>query len=172
MPAETKRTRSFKAQRQREAFLKAVREIPNVQLAAKLAKVGRATLYEWRKEDPAFAEEWDEALDSGWDSMLGAAMKRAKRKSDYLMMGLLRSRYPELRERLDLQLKNDPGLTNLVQAMAIVFQEYVPPERRRDAIARLASLTGIGGPGITEDSSGANGSSPIALPEPVPAGKG
>ncbi len=68
-----------------------------------------------------------------------------------MMMFLSKSTWPrEFRERLEIDIKNDQGIKNLVQALVIVFKEYVPRERMRDALARLQSLTGIGDPGARE----------------------
>ena len=61
--ALTKATR----QRAREDFLAALRQQPNITLAAQAANLSRQTMYEWREKDAAFAADWDAALEEGID---------------------------------------------------------------------------------------------------------
>jgi hypothetical protein len=49
----------------KEALLEEFRKIPIVQVACNKYGVSRATYYRWRKEDGAFAQAADEALDEG-----------------------------------------------------------------------------------------------------------
>lgn len=45
--------------------------------AARLARVGRATVYEWRDADSEFARLWDQAVEEGTDYIEDEAMRRA-----------------------------------------------------------------------------------------------
>ena len=79
----------------REKFLKELRAIPNVSRAARLANVARQTAYDQREVDPAFAAEWDAAIEEGVDSLEEKAFVRAKRDSDTLMIFLLKAHRPD-----------------------------------------------------------------------------
>jgi len=57
-------------------------------------------MYLWRREDPDFAEAWDEALEEGTDLLEDEARRRAMAGSDHLLMFILKSRRPaQYRER-------------------------------------------------------------------------
>lgn len=58
-------------------FLAHVRTTGNVSLAAAAADVGRRTHYDWLKSDPAYAQEFMEALDEAADLLLAEARRRA-----------------------------------------------------------------------------------------------
>jgi hypothetical protein len=47
----------------RKAFIGALAKTGTVTHAAKAAKIGRRTAYQWRDADEVFAAEWDEALE-------------------------------------------------------------------------------------------------------------
>ena len=52
-----------------ERFLIGLGEGLSVAGAAKLAGVGRQTVYDWRKRDAAFAAAWDDAIETGTDNL-------------------------------------------------------------------------------------------------------
>lgn len=109
----------------KERFIKALREFGgNVFRAAKLVKLSRTALYNYRKEDPEFAEAWDNALEDGFDDLEAEARRRAlegydepvyhggeqvgfvRRYSDTLLIFLLKGARPEkYRERYDVKNK-------------------------------------------------------------------
>ncbi|MFW5910280.1 MAG: terminase [Thiohalospira sp.] len=66
----------FTTERQ-ERFLEALRKIPIVTFAAHQAGVSRRTVYDHRDQDPAFARQWDEALEEGMDLVELEAHRRA-----------------------------------------------------------------------------------------------
>ncbi len=61
----------------KEAFLKALARLGNVSDACRKARVPRRTVYNWRDEDPAFAEAWNEALEVATDALEREARRRA-----------------------------------------------------------------------------------------------
>jgi hypothetical protein len=79
----------------RERFLTALGEGLSVAGAAKLAGVGRQTVYDWRKRDAAFASAWDDAIETGTDNLEDEARRRAMSSSDTLMIFMLKARRPE-----------------------------------------------------------------------------
>lgn len=71
----------------------------SVSAACKLEGIGRTAYYEWRKQDPAFAEAADEAIEQGTDRLEDEAMRRAlnrKSPSDTLLIFLLKARRREI----------------------------------------------------------------------------
>lgn len=83
-----------KASPPQERFLTALGEGLSVAGAAKLAGVGRQTVYDWRKRDAAFAAAWDDAIETGTDNLEDEARRRAMSTSDTLMIFMLKARRP------------------------------------------------------------------------------
>ncbi len=95
-------------------FLQDLRETGNVSAAARHVGKSRAALYRARKQDAAFAAEWDDALEEAADWLELEALRRAvdgteegryfqgemigtiTRYSDSLLMFLLKARRPQL----------------------------------------------------------------------------
>ncbi len=73
MAARIKRTDERKSR-----FLAMLAEGGSVAAAAKQAKIGRRTAYEWRAADPEFATAWDEAIEVGTDALEDEAVRRAR----------------------------------------------------------------------------------------------
>lgn len=73
---EPRRTGKFDSYA-REIFLSALRVVPNVSRACRLAGVSPGTAERARKTDEAFAADWLEALDEGVDRMEEEAHRRA-----------------------------------------------------------------------------------------------
>jgi hypothetical protein len=71
------RGRSVRTHEHSEKFLKSLRRYGNVTKAARAAKVGRRTAYEWREDDDEFAKAWDEALEEASDHLEAEAYRRA-----------------------------------------------------------------------------------------------
>jgi len=65
--------------------------------AAKRAKIGRRTLYDWRQADPAFDAALKEAYEAGTDTLEDKLTERAKAGSDHLLLEAVRSRRPAWR---------------------------------------------------------------------------
>jgi len=98
----------------RFSFLQDLRETGNVSAAARHVGKSRAALYRARKQDAAFAAEWDDALEEAADWLELEALRRAvdgteegryfqgemigaiTRYSDSLLMFLLKARRPQL----------------------------------------------------------------------------
>ena len=62
----------------REAFLDVLREVGIVRDACRVAGVGRSTAYEHRREDPAFAAAWDEAVEDALDLAERELLRRGR----------------------------------------------------------------------------------------------
>lgn len=58
-------------------FIDALRNSGVVAAALQASGLKRRTAYHWRQHDPAFAAEWDEALDHALDTVEAAVMRLA-----------------------------------------------------------------------------------------------
>lgn len=82
--------------------------------AAKKTGNSVAFFNKWRTEDVNFAKDWDEAYESGSDTLEDVATVRAKRGSDSLLTTLLKARRPEkFREKSDINLKAQHDFGNI-----------------------------------------------------------
>ncbi len=59
------------------AFLAGLAKGMSVTSAAEAAGYGRATVYDWRRDDPAFAAAWDVAIEASTDRLEDEAWRRA-----------------------------------------------------------------------------------------------
>ncbi len=82
--------------------------------AAKKTGNSVAFFNKWKAEDVNFARDWDEAYESGSDTLEDVATVRAKRGSDALLTTLLKARRPEkFREKSDINLKAQHDFGNI-----------------------------------------------------------
>lgn len=130
----------------RAAFLQALSETCNVKRSCELANVPRRTVYNWRAEDPAFADQFDEAKSMGGDALEDEAVRRAsegideqvfyqgecvgtvKRYSDTLLIFLLKGAKPELyKDRVAAEVSGPGGQqlsdTDRAVRIASIFAE-------------------------------------------------
>ena len=78
------------------AFLAALEIQGNVTASAKAAGVTPKTCYQHRRQNPDFAELWQQALERSADELEVEARKRAKAGSDVLLMFLLKGLKPQM----------------------------------------------------------------------------
>lgn len=114
-------------ERVRAMFLRELGKRANVSDAARMAKIGRSTVYQWREAEPEFAASWDEAVEQALGLLEAEAWRRAvdgveepivgrvgkdedgivtyvRKYSDSLMQTLLKAHRPEkYRERQEVQ---------------------------------------------------------------------
>lgn len=76
-------------------FLKVLAQCGVVKDACKAAKIDRQTAYNHRRDDPAFAEAWEDAIREGYDVLEKEAIRRARKSSDTLLIFLLKAAYPD-----------------------------------------------------------------------------
>lgn len=98
----------------KERILAVIRETGgNVSKACEVAELPRKTVYNWKSNDPAFAEKWEEAVEWGTEELEQEARRRAfqgveepvfyqggtcgtvRKYSDTLLIFLLKGRKPE-----------------------------------------------------------------------------
>lgn len=61
----------------KDAFIMALRALPNVTKAVKTAGLARRTVYEWKKDDPEFAQQWEDAIEAWVDDAVEECRRRA-----------------------------------------------------------------------------------------------
>lgn len=95
MTKSTPKKREAQTVKKKAAFLAALEKGLSVSGAGNVAKISRTTAYRWQREDEAFAEAWDDALEGGTDLLEDILLQRAKEDSDTLGIFLLKARRPE-----------------------------------------------------------------------------
>ncbi|MDA1132324.1 MAG: terminase [Proteobacteria bacterium] len=117
----------------RRAFLDVLSELASIFAACEVSGLARRTAYNWRSADPAFAAEWDAALEMGTDALEDEAVRRAyhgvdesvyyggkavgvrKAYSDSLLVMLLKARRPAtFRERTETHLVGGGSLAPIL----------------------------------------------------------
>jgi len=103
-------TRTKRTDRARETFLEAMRETCNVSHSARVAGLGRRTVYEWRDDDADFKAAWEDAEEEAADRLEKVARDRAIDGSDRMLEILLKAHRPEkFVERLRSELSGPGG---------------------------------------------------------------
>jgi hypothetical protein len=69
--------------------------VPNVSAAARAANISRRAAYDWRDDDEAFRDEWDDAVAESIDGLEQVAWERAQDQSDRLIEILLKAHRPD-----------------------------------------------------------------------------
>jgi hypothetical protein len=107
--------------------LAAYREHGVIAYACEAAGICRQTWYNWLKEDPAFAKEAHDAEEDAIDALEVEARKRAKDKSDLLLMFTLKAKRPEYRDKAEIDI-------------TATLQQEIPPAQLADLKAELGRL--------------------------------
>jgi AcrR family transcriptional regulator len=107
-------------------FLETLSETGHVTKSAAAAGIPRRTVYNWRRDDEGFRQQWDEAAELGTDALVDEAVRRGKdgtlrpvyqrgkevgtirEFSDTLLIFLLKARRPEYRDTARVQVAGDP----------------------------------------------------------------
>src|SRR4051794_22490885 len=69
--------RTDRTAEKREKFLSLLGETANVVRSCEGANLPRRTAYDWRREDPEFADAWDGAVELGTNALEDEAIRRA-----------------------------------------------------------------------------------------------
>ena len=117
----------------RSTFLAEFCKRGNVSQSASVAGVSRKTAYAWREEDPEFAEQWEQALETAIDGLEAEAWRRGQegyeepvfhkgevcghitRYSDPLLTTLLKAHKPDkYRENIAATVEVDARIAGLL----------------------------------------------------------
>jgi hypothetical protein len=85
--------------KRRKAFLDALEAGNSDSGAASLAGGTLRQFRKWAAEDPNFEQDWKDAVEAGSDFIEDVATTRAIKKSDTLMLAILKARKPEKYDR-------------------------------------------------------------------------
>ena len=82
----------------------------SIAAACSAAGIGRTMFFEWRRDDPEFAEQCEAAIEQGTDKLEDIARQRAAEGSDTLLIFLLKGRRPDkyrenIRQSIDMDVK-------------------------------------------------------------------
>lgn len=122
----------------KELFLKELKRCGAVLHAAHAAKVGRHTVYDWRKKDKAFAQAWDDVIESAIEALERSMYQRAM-DLDYpyattAAIFLLKSMRPEkYRERFVAEHTGPNGVP--IMLPGIPLRKIQDPDRLESVLA-------------------------------------
>jgi hypothetical protein len=106
MNTPTNTTIDERKAKEKETFLTYLRKTPIVQIACERAGIGRTTYYRWRKEDPQFAKQADEAMAESeamiTDLSESQLIALIKEKNFSAIALWLRARHPKYGNKLEL----------------------------------------------------------------------
>ena len=142
-------------------FLEGLRATGNVRAACIRAGVTRQNAYLRKASHPGFAKQWQEALDDAIDVLEAVAWGRAQKKSDVLLIFLLKAHRPDMyRETFNVNF--DPELRDRVcESVAKLAAGMVALTGSADAaISPAGGRSGTGG-----TSKSAAGDNSEAVPE-------
>ena len=152
-----------------DAFLAAIRVMPNVTRAAKAAKINKSQHYAKLKSSPEYAIAFQQALQMGCDALSDVAVTRATdgweepivyqgrvalqekpdtgelapvtvRKIDnQLLMFVLKNRHPDYRERLEHSGKLSGTVKIEAAPEAVLLAELYSPQELADMRARIVA---------------------------------
>ncbi len=152
-----------------ETFLTAFAEYANVTHAAAKAGVDRSAVYLWRHSDPSFAERFSTASEEADDVLRMEAYRRAvigdlepvvsggkvvthiRKRSDTLLILLMRARMPEFRDKVDIS-------GNLTVGAYRVIEEASSNPEIAERVSDLLKLIAAPTDASTGDSAGGPGS--------------
>lgn len=96
------------------AFLRAYRKLGGKQTASEAIGLDRNTVWEWEQEDEKFRADVLAVEELDTEDLEKVARARAKKKSDLLMMFILKKRKPEYRDSVKLEHSGKLSIADLV----------------------------------------------------------
>jgi len=123
-----------RTERDKQALLEILREMPIIQIACKRSGTSRATYYRWRKDDKDFLEKSEEALKQGneyiTDMSEGQLISLIREKSWPAISFWLRKCSPKFKDRIEVSGKIEAPKNELTPEQQAIVTEAL----------RLASL--------------------------------
>lgn len=92
-------SRFIRTYKRRKIFLDQLAVGASISFAAEAAGGTVSNFRAWKKADPDFAQDWEDAIESGTDFIEDVALERALTKSDPLMQMILKARRPDKYDR-------------------------------------------------------------------------
>lgn len=92
-------SRFVRTHKARKIFLDRLSVGDSISAAARAAGAEPSNFKAWRRSDPDFLQDWDDAIEEGTDFIEDVATERALTKSDPLMIMMLKARRPDKYDR-------------------------------------------------------------------------
>jgi hypothetical protein len=145
---ELSKKRTLRTAKKKAAFLDGLRTDGRIICTCEALGIPRTSVYEWREKDPAFAAEWDAAIESMTENLEKEAYRRAyegvskpvyqgkelvghvQEYSDTLTIFLLKARRPDTYNQVQKIAPTDPTGENPYQSAST--------EELRDLAAKIA----------------------------------
>lgn len=120
-------------------YLRALSELGTLTAGCKAARVSPHTIYKWRDEDEAFAEEEAQAREACADGLEEALVRRAKRKSDVAAIFMLKAMRPEkYRETINLNVNVRQQAEKIAAELGLDPAEVIAEAERLIGTAKAA----------------------------------
>jgi hypothetical protein len=94
-----------KRDRQKKRFIDALTSHGTVYHAAQAAGISRQTAYRWHREDPHFAQQWDEAHENAVDAVESTMYQQAVGGNTIAGIFYLKAHRPIYRDRLNIDIE-------------------------------------------------------------------
>ena len=94
-----------KRDRQKKRFIAALADQGTVYHAAQAAGISRQTAYRWHREDPEFADQWDEAIENAVDVVESTIYQQAVGGNTLAGIFYLKAHRPIYRDRLNIDIE-------------------------------------------------------------------
>ncbi len=131
--------RTVRTVRARATFLATLETTCNVAESARAAGMGRSAAYDWKRDDEAFAADWEQALESAADKLEQVAFERATAgHSDRMLEILLKAHRHKYRVKRGIELTGADG-------GPIEYRDLSEDEIEARIAARMAELDGNAG---------------------------
>jgi len=91
--------------RQKKRFIAALEALGTVLHACKAAGISRQTAYRWHRDDPDFAEQWDEAHENAVDVVESVIYQKALSGDVIAAIFYLKAQRPKFRDRLNIDVE-------------------------------------------------------------------
>jgi len=88
----------------KKKFIAALTSHGTVFHAAQAAGISRQTAYRWQREDPEFADQWDEAHEQAVDEVESVLFQKALSGDTICMIFYLKAHRPIYRDRLNIDI--------------------------------------------------------------------
>lgn len=98
-----------KRDRQKKKFIAALDAQGTVYHAAQAAGISRQTAYRWQREDPDFAEQWDEAHENAVDVVESTIYQQAIGGNTLAAIFYLKAHRPIYRDRVSIDIEQVKG---------------------------------------------------------------
>ena len=89
----------------KKRFIAALTAQGTVFHAAQAAGISRQTAYRWQREDPEFADQWDEAIENAVDEVESVIYQKALSGDVIAAIFYLKAQRPKFRDRLNIDVE-------------------------------------------------------------------